>query len=100
MANGSIIIVAKMKAKAGMEETVKSELGALVKATLSEPGCIRYTLHRAKKDPASFLFYEEWASKEALGSHSQSPHFRSFGAKAKELLAEPADISFWQAVKD
>lgn len=100
MANGSIIIVAKMKAKAGMEEQVKSELGALVKATLSEPGCIRYTLHRSQGDPASFLFYEEWASKEALGAHSKSPHFKSFGAKAKELLAEPPDISFWQAVKD
>ena len=40
MADEKVVIVARMKAKDGMEQTVKDELASLVQATRAEAGCI------------------------------------------------------------
>ena len=98
MSAESIVITARMKAKEGMEETLAAELTTLVKGSKAEDGCINYSLHQDPKNPVNFLIYEQWASKEALGAHSQAPHFKAFGAKGKELMAEAPDITFWKAL--
>ncbi|MBW2284328.1 MAG: antibiotic biosynthesis monooxygenase [Deltaproteobacteria bacterium] len=98
MAEETVVIVARMKAKEGMEETMAAELSTLVKGSQAETGCINYSLHQEPGTPTNFLIYEQWASKDALGAHAQSPHFKAFGAKGKELMAEPPDITFWKAL--
>ncbi len=70
----AVILVAEVKAKVGEEENVKKALVAMVAPTREEPGCLCYNLHQSKVDPTKFMFYEQWASQEALDTHGKTPH--------------------------
>ena len=96
MAEKKITVLARIKAKKTMEEKVKQEGLSLVEPTRSEVGCISYDFHQNTEDSQSFMFYENWVSKEALDEHIQTPHLQAFIAKADELLAEPMDVTIWE----
>ena len=96
MAGRKVTVFALVKAKPGMEETVKQELSALVGPTLAEEGCINYDLHQSLDHKAHFRFYENWTCKELLDRHLQSAHVKLFIAKADQLLAEPPEITLWE----
>jgi quinol monooxygenase YgiN len=87
-----LTVVAELIAKPGREADLKTELLAMVEATRPEDGCIQYDLHVSTEQPGSFVFYENWASREALDRHAASPHLQTFGAKAHDLLSQPARI--------
>ena len=96
MAGRKVTVFALVKAKPGMEETVKQELLALVGPTRSEEGCLNYDLHQSLERNGHFRFYENWTSKELLDWHLQSAHVKRFIAKADQLLAEPPEITLWE----
>src|SRR6516165_9906021 len=96
MAAKKVTVFALIKAKSGLEESVKQELSALVGPTLSEEGCINYDLHQSLDHHGHFRFYENWTSKELLERHLQSAHVKRFIAKADPLLAEPPEIALWE----
>ena len=73
-----VTIIAKVVAKPAVVETVKNELIKLVEPTRHETGCVEYSLHQDKSDPAHFIFYERWESAEHLQKHMQSAHFKRF----------------------
>jgi quinol monooxygenase YgiN len=98
MAGPKVTVVARIKAKPGMEERVKEELLALVAPTRTEPGCLNYNLHQALDDTSSFVFYENWLSKQDLDEHLQKPHLRAFLMKEDHLLAQPMDITLWEMI--
>jgi quinol monooxygenase YgiN len=83
MPKEGMILVAMVKAKAGEEDAVKQALMSLVEPTRKEPGCLCYNLHQSKTDKTQFMFYEQWASKEALSAHGKTPHMKALGAKLK-----------------
>ncbi len=98
MTNGKVTVVARIKARPGMEERVREVLQALVPPTTRERGCITYDLHQAAGDTSLFMFYENWCSREDLEEHLGTPHLQAFLGKADELLAEPVDVSLWEMV--
>jgi quinol monooxygenase YgiN len=98
MSEKKVTVVARIKAKPGLEEKVKQELLSLVPQTRAEAGCINYDLHRHSEDPSVFMFYENWVTKRDLDEHLEMPYLRAFKAKAAELLAEPLDIGLWEMI--
>jgi quinol monooxygenase YgiN len=92
MDSKTVTVVAIMKAKPGMEATLKQEVIALVAPTRKESGCINYDLHQDIEDTGRFIFHENWTSKDHLDKHSNSPHLQAFRTKAANLLAEPVRI--------
>ena len=98
MANEKITVVARIKAKGGMEEAVRQELMSLISPSRADDGCINYDLHQATDDKSIFLFYENWSNKNNLDKHSKTPHFKSFFEKAESMLAEPIDITLWEMI--
>jgi quinol monooxygenase YgiN len=96
MAGRKVTVFALVKAKPGMEETVKQELSALVAPTRAEEGCINYDLHQSLDYKGHFRFYENWTSKELLDRHLQSAHVKRFIEKVDQLLAEPPEITLWE----
>ncbi len=98
MSQNTVTVVAMIKAKPGMEETVKAELLSLIEPTRSEAGCITYVCHQLTDDPSRFMFYENWRSKEDLDKHLQTPYLQGLVAKAEEMFAEPLDVSLWQII--
>jgi quinol monooxygenase YgiN len=98
MAEKKITVMARIKARAGMEEKVKQELLSMVSLTRKEAGCINYDLHQSPDNKAVFLFYENWRSQKDLDDHLQMPYFKAFMGKGKDLLAEPGEITFWEMI--
>lgn len=80
---GAVVLTATVKAKPGQEDAVKQALLSLVGPTRKEPGCIVYNLHQSKTDPTMFMFYEQWASQEALDAHGASAHMKAMRPKVE-----------------
>lgn len=72
-----LVIVARIEANAGQEGLVRKALSRLIEPTLKEAGCIQYDLHQDNDNPALFLFYEIWESRELWQDHLKSPHIRA-----------------------
>jgi len=96
MADTNVILIAKAKAKPGMEDEVKKELMALIAPTRSEEGCVQYNLHQSADDPLVFMFYENWTNQDALDEHIQTMHLQALLNKADEILDGPLDVTSWQ----
>ena len=92
-----ITIVANIYANLGQIPLVQAELEKLIAITLGEPGCIRYELHRDNNDPAHFMFYETWATRELWQAHMKRPHLAAYmqatdGAVSEFTLNEMTSI--------
>lgn len=73
-----LTIVANIQAKADKIELVKAELQKLIEITRAEDGCIQYDLHQDNEDPAHFVFYENWMSRELWQTHMGAPHLSAY----------------------
>ncbi len=86
-----LTVVAVLKAKEGKEKEMEEKLMEIVPKVEAEEGTLAYALHRAKKDPTKFLFYEKYMDKNALGSHSSTPYFMElFGTIGPFLDGNPS----------
>lgn len=93
-----ITVVARLKARDGMESRVKSELLKMVEETHKEPGCINYDLHSSIDDPKTFLFHENWESRAALDKHMQTSHFLRLSSLVPELFSEDPEIKLYELI--
>ena len=78
MAN--LTIVANIHANPDKVELVKSELEKLVEPTRAELGCIQYDLHQDNENPAHFLFFEIWETRELWQIHMNAPHIAAYAS--------------------
>jgi quinol monooxygenase YgiN len=93
-----IIMAVIVKAKSGQEDAVKEALLGMVEPTRKEPGCLCYNLHQSKSDRTQFMFYEQWASKEALDAHGKTPRMKALGEKLKDRT-ETGSVTFYELLK-
>jgi quinol monooxygenase YgiN len=98
MADNKLTVVARIKAKPGLEQQVREALMGLVGPTRNEPGCINYDLHQSLDDKTLFMFYENWTSKKDLDEHLNMPYLRDFLARAADVLAQPVEIALWEMI--
>ena len=82
-----LTIVANIRANAGSEDLVRAELEKLVEPTRQEPGCIQYDLHLNDEDPAHFLFFENWETRDLWQAHMGSDHLAAFKVATEGALA-------------
>ena len=75
-----LTIVANIHASADRVELVKSELLKLITITRTEAGCLQYDLHQDNENPAHFMFYENWESRELWQTHMGAPHLAAYMA--------------------
>jgi quinol monooxygenase YgiN len=93
-----ISVLARVRARLGMEREVRRACLALVEPSRREPGCINYDLHQSADDTCLFMFYENWESREDLERHLQTAHANSFDETTEGMLAEPEEITFWEMI--
>ena len=93
-----LTIVANIKAAPGKIDLVKAELEKLIPITRAEAGCIQYDLHQDNDNPAHFMFYENWESRELWQAHMSAQHLSDYmsateGAIANFMLNEMTHVS-------
>jgi quinol monooxygenase YgiN len=92
-----VTVLIEYRAQPDRLETAITELDRLIATVVAEePDCFGIRLLQDPEDPARFLLFEEWASREAyIGPHFQTPHLQDFIARAPAFLAGPPEIRFW-----
>ena len=98
MADTRVTVVARIKAKPGMEARVREELHKLLVPTRTEAGCLNFDMHQSLDNEGDFLFHENWNSKQDLERHFQSPHIQRWLKISDELCAAPVEIGLWKQV--
>ncbi|WP_299082179.1 putative quinol monooxygenase [uncultured Ruegeria sp.] len=83
-----LTIVANVKANADKIDLVKAELIKLIDVTRSEKGCVNYDLHQDNDNPAHFLFYENWESRELWQTHMSAQHLTAYLEATEGAVAE------------
>ena len=68
--------VSNIKAKADQIDLINAELEKLIDITRVE-ACINYDLHQDNENPAHFMFYENWESRELWQVHMSAQHLRT-----------------------
>lgn len=84
----NLTIVANITANPGKTDLVKAELEKLIAITRAEEGCITYDLHQDNENPAHFMFYETWESRELWQTHMQAPHLAAYMDATEGAVAE------------
>jgi quinol monooxygenase YgiN len=90
-----LTIIAKLRAKPGMEARVREVFSVLRTPTHQEAGCLYYEMHQSLENPREFLFYENWISAAHLDAHLKTPHVQAAFKIAPEILEGPVEISRW-----
>ena len=101
--NGTpVVVVITYTAQPGQGERALRELTDLVREVVArEPDCLGIRVHHDPDDDTRILLYEEWTSREAYtGPHMQTPHIQAFIGRAREFVAGPPAIEFWETDDD
>ena len=83
-----LTIVANIKAHEDKIELVKAELLKLVDITRAEEGCINYDLHQDNENPAHFMFFENWETRELWQTHMGNQHLQDYMAATEGAVVE------------
>lgn len=82
-----MIVVAKIRVKPGREGEAEAAMRKQIDfVTREEPGTLLYVLHRGRKDPSTFLFYEKYLDAEAFDRHGKSTAIQEFFKALTPLL--------------
>ena len=95
----SVRVIARITAKPGTEDRVKSVLSNLVEPTRQESGCLHYELLQNSENSAEFVLLEEWENAAALDNHTAAPHTQEAETQVKDWLQQvPPDVRIYRTV--
>lgn len=57
--------------------------------TRKEPGNVRFDVLQADEDPARFLLYEAYSTKEDFTAHQQTAHYLRWKETVADWMAQP-----------
>lgn len=83
----ALTIVAHIEAVPDKVDLVRAALEKLIAPTLAEEGCLQYDLHQDNDNPALFLFFENWTTRDAWQKHMQAPHIAANAAATEGAIA-------------
>lgn len=83
----TLTIVANINAKADKIDLVQAELEKLIDITRAEEGCLQYDLHQDNENPAHFLFYENWESRDLWQQHMNNAHLAKYMKATEDAVA-------------
>jgi quinol monooxygenase YgiN len=99
MPDQNVTVIARIRAKSGMESRLRQMLEGLLAPTRAEAGCINYDLHSSTTDTREFLFHENWASAAHLDAHFKTPHLQALMAALPGIVDGQPDITTWTKLR-
>ncbi|MFF7710699.1 antibiotic biosynthesis monooxygenase [Pseudomonas sp. NPDC007930] len=81
-----VAFVLQAKTRPSHSSAFKAFFHQHLAASRREPGCLQYHMLQDAADPTLFVFFEVWASQQALDVHANLPHMRAFMARKAEYL--------------
>lgn len=84
-------VIASLVAKPEFVAEIKAAVHQVIDPSREEKGNLQYDLHTESGQEGSFVFFERWASDDALEKHNKTEHFKEF-VKALEGKLESLEI--------
>ena len=84
--NTLAVVLWEARAKSGREAEMKAFLTRAVTPSRHDAGCIDYEPHEVPGQPGTFVIYERWISREALGAHLHAPRMQELVPQLLELM--------------
>lgn len=84
----NLTIVANIIAKPDNIDLVKAELIKLIDVTRAEEGCVQYDLHQDHSNPAHFMFYENWTSRDLWQVHMGNEPLKQYMAATEGCVEQ------------
>jgi autoinducer 2-degrading protein len=80
------VLTVYLEAKPENLEALKTEASINARATLAEPGALRFDFLQQVDEPTKFMLYEVYRSEEAFQVHQQTDHFKRWVERGVPLL--------------
>jgi quinol monooxygenase YgiN len=87
-----ISVIAKLPLQDGKVDEFNEAFNEMAVGVGTEEGNFLYSLSYSKKDPNTAVIMERYQDKAALGAHSESDHYKAFGARIAGLLAGAPEV--------
>ncbi len=91
-------VVVVIEAKTGKESELKHALTKIIAPSRKELTCLEYRLHQDLNNPAQFVLYENWESKEAHQKQFEKPYITAFAESIENVLAKPYQVVFAEEI--
>lgn len=79
-------------------DEVEAAYAELMRASLSEPGCLLYDLVVSDENPNVWHMFEKWESKSAWDDHMQTEHVAKIQLLEPQLIVAPTKLNFYTSV--
>lgn len=79
-------------------EEVEAAYAELMRASLSEPGCLLYDLVVDEENPQVWHMFEKWESRDAWNDHMKTEHVAKIQQLEPELIVVPTKLNFYTSV--
>lgn len=90
-----VVLAATLKVKPEKRELFLKLATATLKPTRAEKGSISYSFYEESSIPNTFLYFEEWTSREALAKHLEKPYVKDLVDKFPEILEGDPDVKVY-----
>ena len=87
-----IVLAGRYKIKPEKREHFFELANPGLEQTRQEPGNISYSFYEESGVPNSFIYFEEWQSREALKEHLEKPYIQPLLAEFADLVDGEADV--------
>ena len=79
-------------------DEVEAAYAELIRASLSEPGCLLYDLVVSEENPNVWHMFEKWESRSAWDDHMQTEHVARIQLLEPQLIVGPTKLNFYTSV--
>ena len=93
-----VVVVAKIKAKAGEEGKVEKALRDVLPKVREEEGTLSYTLSKSQSDPSMFLVLEKYKDMDAFVFHSSTPYLAEMFVDITPLLDGDLSVELFDEI--
>lgn len=98
MSTEKVTVFAKIKAKQGRQEELKSLLLEMASKSSQDRGCLEYEVLWDKDDDTVFMFREVWESQTDADNHVTMPYLPPFRERRAPMLAQDLEVSTWKTL--
>ncbi|WP_427175282.1 putative quinol monooxygenase [Arthrobacter sp. 92] len=94
-ASYGVFLYAEFTARAEHMDLVTELIAAYGIEVRMEPGNVRFEPYIRGENPAQFVVFEEYASKEAFREHLSAAKGAAFNERLRPLIEEPESVLHW-----
>jgi quinol monooxygenase YgiN len=89
MAQSLIVVHVYARVVADGVEAFRSATLANARASVREPGVVRFDVIQAEGDPTRYVLVEVYRDAAAVAAHKETEHYRTWRDAVAPLMAEP-----------